>query len=299
MTWRSEAARRWAEVGSSVAARDARWTSAPDQLRVVVAACRRGRGGDPLEPAVFEPPPRRRLEFSTWPAAIYAIGDIHGCASELAELERRIVADAASLPGEKWLVPLGDYIDRGPASPAVLDQLLRPPPPGFRRVALLGNHEALLLAALRSPAACLEWLALGGMETAFAYGLREGTPASWRRAPGAVVEALWQLLPAAHVAWLESLPIALSLPGFVFVHAGLRPGLPLAEQRDDDLLWVRTSAPRLGRVGTVVVHGHTPVEEVVLDGPCINLDTGCCYTGRLSALRIIPGEPLALIEVRR
>src|SRR6266566_5297782 len=98
-----------------------------------------------------ETSPRTRLKFDEWPAAIYAIGDVHGCIDQLLALEQRIIDDGAGFAGEKWIVTLGDYIDRGPSSGAVLDHIASPPPAGFKRFALIGNHEQLLLDFLDNP----------------------------------------------------------------------------------------------------------------------------------------------------
>jgi serine/threonine protein phosphatase 1 len=111
------------------------------------------------------PPPRRRLSIGEHPAAVYAIGDIHGCRDLLVDLEAQIAADAATLDGESWLVTLGDAIDRGPASAQVIDHLRGHAPPGMKRINLLGNHEALLLEFLDRPRVDAAWLQFGGRET--------------------------------------------------------------------------------------------------------------------------------------
>jgi serine/threonine protein phosphatase 1 len=246
------------------------------------------------------PPHRRpRLAFHQWPAAVYAIGDVHGCLDQLQRLEAEIVADAAGLPGEKWIVALGDYIDRGPASPGVLDHLLADPPDGFRRFALVGNHEQLLLDFLDDPPATLDWLEWGGLFTARAYGMPDDPQQAWRRRPRAFAATLAPLLPARHLEFLRSLPTCISLPGFLFVHAGIRPGLPLDAQEDEDLIWIR--APFLnGRLpaGLTVVHGHTPVDAVQFARGRIDIDTGCFVSGVLTALRVTPDGATSLLQAR-
>src|SRR4051794_38194267 len=106
--------------------------------------------------------PRPRLAFNHWPAAVYAIGDVHGCLDQLVALEHEIVEDGRGLDGEKWLLPLGDYIDRGPDSAGVVAHLRGPAPAGFRRFSLVGNHEVMMLDYLRDPEEHAYWLDQGG-----------------------------------------------------------------------------------------------------------------------------------------
>ncbi|HTJ56657.1 MAG TPA: metallophosphoesterase family protein [Devosiaceae bacterium] len=247
---------------------------------------------------MFQEPRRPRLQFDEWPAAVYAIGDVHGCIDQLRLLEAGIVADAAAMPGEKWIVTLGDYIDRGAASPAVLDHIMSPAPPGFRRIALIGNHEQLLLDFLDNPPASLEWLQWGGLETAAAYGLTDPRQ-EWRRSPQRFAAALQPLIPARHLELLGALPTCLSLPGFFFVHAGIRPGVPLEAQEDDDLIWIRAPFLRAKFGGQlIVVHGHTPVDAVEIVTGRIDIDTGCFFSGVLTALRVLPDGSTKILQAR-
>lgn len=230
------------------------------------------------------------LEAAERPPLIYAIGDVHGCLEELRQLEALIAVDAAPVAGEKWLVTLGDHIDRGPASAGVLDHLLGAPPHGFRRIALKGNHEAMLLDALADPAAMRQWLANGGDATLASYGLGHAAIESLRQGRGRASrrrQLLEAHLPDEHLAFLRQLPLGLSVPGFVFVHAGLRPGVPLADQVEADLLWIRREFLEATHgFSEVVVHGHTPVPEPFISATRIDIDTGCFMSGRLTALRI-------------
>ena len=229
-----------------------------------------------------------RLAFHSWPAAVYAIGDVHGCHQQLIALEAQIVADGAGLEGEKWLVTLGDHIDRGPAAAAVIEHLLSPVPAGFRRFSLLGNHEALLLDFLGDPAKADHWFDEGGAETLLSYDLDPFGP------PAAIAAQF----PPHHCAFIASLPLYLLLPGWLFVHAGIRPGIPLADQTEHDLLWIR--APFLTSQltgGFRIVHGHTPEDDVVVTPHRIDVDTGCYATGKLSAVRVTPDGRTKFFEV--
>ncbi|MBJ3783120.1 metallophosphoesterase family protein [Devosia sediminis] len=234
------------------------------------------------------------MAADSWPAAIYAIGDVHGCLAQVRELERLIAEDAKSIPGEKWMVYLGDYIDRGPDSAGVLDKLLSTPPAGFRRICLVGNHEVMALAFLRNPQADADWLKFGGLEFLHSYQLSTAALVGGSaRSRLAVIESH---IPSEHISFLKSLPLSLTVPGYTFVHAGLRSGISLEQQRESDLLWIRDeffeAAPQ---PGLTVVHGHTPAPEPVVAAGRICIDTGAFATGILTALRLIPGEaPLFL-----
>lgn len=252
----------------------------------------------PTTPAIAA---RARLAAAEWPAVVYAIGDIHGCLDELRLLEGMIAEDAADAgDGERWLVTLGDYIDRGPNSAQVIGHLMSAPPQGFRRIALAGNHEQLLLDFLADPVANVQWLEFGGLETAQSYGMRQRPAGQGPRAARAIASDLASLIPDTHLEFLSSLPISLSLPGQYFVHAGIRPGVPIEEQADDDLLWIR--APFLeqnGDTGVVVVHGHTPTSEPEIRPWRIGIDTAAFASGRLTAVRLQPHSPPRFIATGR
>lgn len=239
---------------------------------------------------------RPRLAFHSFPAAIYAIGDVHGCLKQLVELEALIAEDGLGIEGEKWLVTLGDHIDRGPASAEVIAHVMGPAPAGFRRFALIGNHEAMLLDFLKNPAANYEYLDEGGLETLRSYGIDLAYPPL--RSSEALSRRLAEQFPAEHAAFIAALPVYLSLPGWLFVHAGIRPGIPLGLQTDQDLIWIR--APFLTSQltgGLRVVHGHTPGKEIVVTPHRIDIDTTCFATGKLSAVRVTPDGRTKFLEV--
>lgn len=241
---------------------------------------------------------REHISASEWPAAVYAIGDIHGCLVELRGLEQRIVEDAASIEGEKWLVCLGDLVDRGPESMGVLDHLMAPPPAGLRRICLAGNHETMMLDFIDNPASQPDWLQFGGQQTLASYGIdASGFMAAPPRQRRALLESY---IPEDHLGFLAGLPLTLSVPGVVFVHAGLRPGVPLDRQEEHDLLWIREeffSAPP--QPGRLVVHGHTPASEAVILPGRICVDTGAFATARLTAVRLTPDLEPRIIDYTR
>ena len=239
---------------------------------------------------------RPRLAFHTWPAAVYAIGDVHGCLDQLVALEARIAEDGLNFEGEKWLVTVGDHVDRGPESAGVIAQVMSSAPDGFRRFALMGNHEQMMLDFLGNPAAHACWLDEGGAETLRSYGIEVAYPPL--RTSEALRAELEARFPADHRAFLDALPSYLSLPGWLFVHAGIRPGIPLGMQTDDDLIWIR--APFLTSQltgGLRVVHGHTPGPDVVVTPHRICVDTQCFRTGKLSAVRVTPDGRTAFFSV--
>ena len=229
--------------------------------------------------------PHPRLAFHDWPAAIYAVGDVHGCLDQLVELEALIAEDGLDFEGEKWLVTLGDHVDRGPDSRGAIARVMGPAQNGFQRFALLGNHERMMLDFLENPAAHTYWLEEGGLETLASYGLAIDYPPL--RNLSHLSEKLDEAVPADHRDFLAQLALCLSVPGWLFVHAGIRPGIPLSMQADEDLIWIR--APFLTAQlsgGLRVVHGHTPGRDIVVTPHRINVDTHCFHTGKLSAVRV-------------
>jgi serine/threonine protein phosphatase 1 len=220
---------------------------------------------------------------------LYAVGDIHGRADLLRDLIAAIAADAAASGAaeRRALVFLGDYVDRGPDSRAVVDVLLNGLPQGFETHFLKGNHEAMLLDFLRDATRLELWRVNGGEATMASYGLdvnrldlARASAETWRIALAAA-------LPTEHLAFFKSLKLSLSLGDYLFVHAGIRPGVPLAAQGEADLIWIRSPfLDHSGPFGPIVVHGHTPGNEPVTRPNRIGIDTGAVFTGRLTALRL-------------
>jgi serine/threonine protein phosphatase 1 len=241
---------------------------------------------------------RPRLSADTWPAVVYAIGDVHGRLDLLTELEALIAADAETYKGEKWIVNLGDYIDRGPQSAGVIAHLLAPPPQGLHRIALAGNHEQMMLEFLDAPSLSTDWLRMGGLETLLSYGVAaDFLSADPLRDLAASVAPH---IPASHIDFIRALPISQSLPGYVFVHAGIRPAIALVDQTEDDMLWIRQDFLDAALPdGLTVVHGHTPTREPVATAHRIGIDTGAFASGRLTAVRLAPPAPPLFISTGR
>lgn len=230
---------------------------------------------------------RRRLETSLEDTLAYAVGDVHGCLEELLALEQQIEADASFFSGRKLIIMLGDYVDRGPASSSVIEHLIAPPPPGFERFCLAGNHEVAMLDYCDGRLSRGEWLPLGADATLRSYGLNEDYIRQAYRSGGKVDAQIRKVIPPEHIRFLRELPILVQASGFVFVHAGIRPGVGLDEQTDVDLAQIRSDfLDHPHGLKQWIVHGHTPVSAVKPQGRRLNIDTGAFYSGRLTAVRI-------------
>jgi serine/threonine protein phosphatase 1 len=221
---------------------------------------------------------------------VYAVGDIHGCRDKLVALHALIAADFAARPtGAAMLVHLGDYIDQGPDSAGVVSLLASGPPvPGMSVVDLLGDHERMLLDGLAGDrAAATDWLWAGGKQALATWGLDPELPRErWQAA-----------LPARHVAWLRGLVLTHQEAGYLFVHAGIRPGVLLADQSRDDLVTMRQ--PFLSTehdFGLIVVHGHSSSPSVHIGGNRIGLDTGAGIGGRLTCA-VLEDDLIGLLAV--
>ncbi len=224
---------------------------------------------------------------------VYAIGDIHGRADLLAAMHQLVLGDAAQLtPGtDRIVVYMGDYVDRGLESRQVIDLLIDEPMPGFETVHLLGNHDAWLLSFLVDAQVGPTWLRYGGDVTLHSYGVRLGAPASEASYYEKLQAALRARLPRDHVEFLRDLELSFETGDYLFVHAGVRPGVPLEHQAAEDLLWIRE--PFLSSnhdFGKVVVHGHTVESEPIVRSNRIGIDTGACWTGCLTCLVLEEGS---------
>lgn len=219
---------------------------------------------------------------------VYAIGDVHGRADLLVRLIKDITDDAAKggFEGRPILVLLGDYVDRGFQSKEVIDVLLGESLSPFETYFLKGNHEAAMLQFLADPGIGPRWAEFGGIETLVSYGVRPPRSRTsiedWRVAS----EELNGRLPAEHRDFLANLDLSVRIGDYVFVHAGVKPGVPLENQTEQDLLWIRDEFLSDRRpLGAVIVHGHTPAAAPYRDSRRVGIDTGAYLSGRLTAAR--------------
>jgi serine/threonine protein phosphatase 1 len=234
------------------------------------------------------------LEFQPAPAVlppgqrVYAIGDIHGCDAMLATIHAQIAEDLAARPiASPLLVHLGDYVDRGPNSAGVVARLAAGPPlPGIPVVNLMGNHERTMLDALAGErAAITDWRISGGREALASWGIEpDDDPAEWAAR-----------IPATHRAFVAALTLQHRVGDYLFVHAGIRPGIALADQHPDDLLRIRHAFLNSeADFGAVVVHGHSPTRGPVVRPNRIGIDTGAVYGRELTCV-VLERDELAFI----
>lgn len=217
----------------------------------------------------------------------YVIGDIHGRLDLLEDLLAKIHAELQHRPSPKTLlVFVGDLIDRGPSSAQVIERLRTYSRPNIQTVFLLGNHEEVLLRILKGDTSLVSsWLQFGGMQCLQSYGL-DATRIRGRPAEK-VIELAQGVVPPNHIEFLESFVDSCRFGDYLFVHAGIRPGVELDQQLQSDLRWIRE--PFLSDEsdhGFVVVHGHTISNDVDDRHNRIGIDTGAYRTGILTSLAI-------------
>lgn len=232
---------------------------------------------------------------STGGRLVYAIGDVHGRRDLLDGLLTAVLKDviAEGCGARPLIIFIGDLIDRGPGSREVVDAVIELKAHRAVDVRVLkGNHEQLAMEFLRDPLTGAAWLDLGGRQTLASYGVEMGPLDSLVEMRDAFLEALGQ----AHLDLLNGMTLFVEVGDYVFVHAGVRPGVPLYDQSERDLLWIRE--PFLNadphRFDRIVVHGHTPA-DAHLGEQRICIDSGAYYSGSLTCLRL-QGESQRLIS---
>lgn len=223
---------------------------------------------------------------------VYAIGDVHGYARLLDGLLRQIDADKARRPvADSVEIFIGDLIDRGPDSAGVLSRVAE----RSNAILVRGNHEDYMTASLQMGEVTAGWLQYGGRETLASYGIIvPGYPSPDDRQAACL--DLADRLPEAHVALLDGMRDHVRIGDFLFVHAGLRPGVPLERQSRDDMVLIRQPfLDSYASFGAVVVHGHTPGPEPVLRANRIGIDTGVYVNGRLTCA-VLEGTTLRFLQ---
>ena len=228
----------------------------------------------------------------------YAIGDIHGRLDLLEDLLGRLEADDRSRgPAKTWLVFLGDLVDRGPDSRGVVERLVSRPPAFARNVFIKGNHEEFFLGVLEGDDSTVQhWLTYGGTECAESYGVGSG----WmlNATPTQIMHRLVEEVPEAHVRFLRDMADSFRFGDYLFVHAGIRPGVELHRQVSKDLRWIREGfLDDLTDHGVMVVHGHTIFDRAEEHPNRIAIDTGAYRNGALTAIGI-EGSERWFIEAR-
>lgn len=225
---------------------------------------------------------------------IYAIGDIHGCLDQLLEVQDNIRKDLQTRPhSHPVIIYLGDYIDRGPDSRGVIENLIAENAASYHTHTLLGNHDVMLMVYRENSSIPIRpngpkvnkihWLHElgGGAETLRSYGLAGASHTD----PHATQAKFLSAFPSSHLQFLETLEMYVQIGSYLFVHAGINPEASLSEQTEDDFTWMRE--PFLSSTkdfGFTVVHGHSPSDEVENRGNRIGIDTGAVFGRVLSCL---------------
>lgn len=218
---------------------------------------------------------------------VYAVGDVHGCVDLLEKMHAEIMRDAGNAEAERRVVVyLGDYVDRGPDSRGVVDMLLDKPLDGFESYYLMGNHEDFLLEFLDDPEIGPGWIFNGGAATLESYGVDADFGVGFGlKELVELQEKFIEALPERHLKFYRDLAFTHEEGDYFFVHAGIRPGVPLENQSDEDMLWIREEfLDSLNNHGKVIVHGHTITWEPEFRVNRIGVDTGAFTSGTLTSL---------------
>jgi serine/threonine protein phosphatase 1 len=228
---------------------------------------------------------------------IYAVGDIHGRLDLLRELHQLIHEDAYRRQApHNVVIYLGDYIDRGKDSPGVIDFLLDHPLPSFQSIHLKGNHEDSLLRFLEDAGIGPAWTFYGGAETMTSYGVRPPHPPLRAEELLRAQQSLARALPERHRRFMAGLALSHAEGDYFFVHAGVRPGVALEAQSEEDMLWIRDDfLLSAGDFGKIVVHGHTITERPDVQRNRIGIDTGAFASNRLTCL-VLEGTDWSFLQ---
>jgi serine/threonine protein phosphatase 1 len=230
---------------------------------------------------------------------VYAIGDIHGRIDLVQRIEDRITRDAQAVPADTHLIVvyLGDYIDRGPDSNAVIQHLMTRPPVAGVDIFLKGNHEQVLLDFLDDPQSiAAQWFDFGGIATLMSYGIREASSKVQAGRFDELRDELAAAIPPDQLAFLRSLKLSWEAGDYFFVHAGIDPRQPMDRQGPESMLWIREEfISATGPFSRRIVHGHTIVPAVEFLPHRIAVDTGAYATGRLSCV-VLEGTGVRLLD---
>ena len=237
---------------------------------------------------------RRPLDTARVPDGmrVYAIGDIHGRNDLLGQLLTQIDADDAKRgSADTHIIFLGDLMDRGEDSAGVIETAMALRDSGRKVRFLMGNHEEVFVRACRKNDSKTTrfFLRIGGEETVLSYPITRAEYITLDMEQ--LSERLATLVPESHLEFIESFEDQIAIGDYAFVHAGIRPGVPLSEQKPTDLRWIREEfVDQRGDLEKVVVYGHTIYDEVEERGSRIGIDTGAYASGKLTALALEGGE---------
>lgn len=229
---------------------------------------------------------------------LYAIGDIHGCYDLLLNMHRTIQKDMVSFNGRKVLIFLGDYVDRGDKSKDVVEWLSHYQEKDVEVIFLKGNHELAMQHFLQDPETFDGWLYWGGEATLESYGVKARDHYHNKLPLTTIAHRLNEALPDTHKAFLNNLKTYHTEKEYIFVHAGLKPGVPLAQQKEDDMMMIREEF-FLSRqtFEKIVVFGHTIFSEPLCSSDRIGIDTGAYSSGVLSCV-VLEGNDVRFLSVK-
>ncbi len=246
----------------------------------------RAKSTEPSEPSVHGRPPAVPRGIR-----MFVVGDLHGRLDLLLGIEELIRADLrdSGRTRDAFVVHLGDFVDRGYDSRKVIDHLLAGRGEGPTQILLAGNHDVWLREFAGGdavhPDQAASWMRFGGDATLLSYGVKLDLRQPETERLITACEQLQERFPAEHAEFLARLEPACGFGDYFFCHAGIRPEVPLEQQTEADLLWIRE--PFLswgGDCGKIIVHGHTVEDAPVVRRNRIGIDTGACWTGRLTCL---------------
>jgi serine/threonine protein phosphatase 1 len=222
---------------------------------------------------------------------VYIVGDIHGRDDLLRDLHEQVMADGETYAGKKWVVYLGDYIDRGHESKNVVEELISHPLAGFERIFLRGNHEDALLKFLRDFSVARDWFQFGGEATVYSYGVAMAPGTRSDESLRAIQIDLQGAIPESHIKFFKSLRISFEIGDYFCVHAGINPARALLDQRDEDLMWIRDEfLSSKNDHEKMIVHGHSIRETPDEQANRIGIDTGAYYSNCLTCLVLEDSE---------
>ena len=224
---------------------------------------------------------------------VFAIGDIHGCKSLLEKIHNKILKKSEKVEGNKILIYLGDYVDRGYKVKETIDTIINFKPKNFKCIFIRGNHEQMLLDFVNDKSESLTvWLYNGGAETLKSYCGREISDdlLNSNSKKHQTQEKFIKALPKKHLHFFNGLQFSYTWKDYFFVHAGIDPSRPLSKQREIDMTWTRSPEFLASNqpFEKIIVHGHTPNKNIEKKSNRINLDTGAVYSeyGKLSCMFI-------------
>ena len=221
---------------------------------------------------------------------LFAIGDIHGCLSELTSLHKKILTQKNFDVKEDIIIYLGDYIDRGKNSKKVIDQILKLKNDKINIINLLGNHDQFLVDFLINKNNNIKnWLNFGADQTFRSYNIeivefiKDGFE---DKVIDRLRDHFLNNIEESHIDFFNNLELSYSTKNHLFVHAGINPQKKLSEQTKEDYLWSRSREffNKNFKSEKIIVHGHTPEENVISDPFRINVDSGCYFSGKLSCV---------------